>query len=400
MVSQNQLIFRSPIAAGKNRLTMTATTPRMGPVGSPTRRNAAMKRTRGMSEKKPVVCFVLLFLVVFLLGPMPTGPQRNDRSDRQAPGGPAISPEIAADTDCPGAVERTAPAGKKRGIKPIWLIIAGSIVVGVVVAYLILTAAKGNIDVQSEPAGAIVFLDDQDTGQKTPTLLEKVKTGSHTLTLKKEHCQDATVSVTVEKKRTTQVTVELLATAMTEDFNDGRADDWTDNGYGTWDVQTGVYRFQGGVGGGGEFAYSWYTPGNYSDFTLKAKIRNGGDQGLAFRGNPVTGDWYVFYAWGSQWAVFRYSASGFTYLIPYTPSLALKSYPAWNVFKVVAKGANFGFYINDVLVGSAYDMTLAKGKIGFQVRDYAGVTMEMDDVSASLNPVATHRSRIESVEKH
>jgi hypothetical protein len=330
---------------------------------------------------------ILLVLVFFLAGPqLPCFGKDGETRPREvsAAAGPDLAP--AASGASPGAIERAAAKPKKAKVsKTVWIAAALAVVAGIAVYFILAGTAKGSIDVQSSPSGAAVFIDNADTGKVTPVLLAKIKAGDHSLTLKKAGLQDYTVDVRVEKNKTTGVSAELLALAMSEDFNDNSADHWQNNGLGTWDIVNGVYRFRGSAGGSGAFAYSWYDLGSYVDFTCQARIRNGGDNGLAFRGNPATGEWYVFYAWGSQWAVFYYTAGSFDYLVHYTPSSALKFYPEMNVFKVVAKGANFGFYINGILVGSAYDTHLAKGKVGFQVRDYPGVTMEMDDVSVSLS---------------
>jgi len=316
--------------------------------------------------------------------------QEIQQQKAKASGNPALAAAFAGDSPSSGALEKVAARPKKTKIaKTIWIAAALVAVTGIAVYFILTGAAKGSIAVQSSPPGAAIFIDNDDTGKVTPALLAKIKTGNHTLTLKKEGLQDYTVAVAVERSKTTEVNAELLALAMSENFNDNSADHWQNNGLGTWDIVNGVYRFRGSAGGSGDFAYSWYDLGSYADFTCQAKLRNGGDNGLAFRGNPATGEWYIFYAWGSQWAVFYYTATNFDFLVHYTPSSALKSYPEMNEFKVVAKGSNFGFYINGTLVGSAYDTHLTKGKIGLQVRDYPGVTMEADDVSVSLSTATT-----------
>jgi hypothetical protein len=346
-----------------------------------------MNRFREYSAKKTVVMPFFLALALYLAGPqLPRFGEEITMHPDKAGEREAAASGPNADHYSPGSIEMVPARSKKGGShKTIW-IAAALIAVAGVAAYFILTgAAKGRIDVRSSPGAAAIFIDGSDTGKVTPALLTGIKAGSRTLTLKLAGLQDYTVAVEVEKNKTTVVDAELLALAMNEDFQDNVADHWRNNGLGTWEAASGVYRFRGGAGGSGAYAYSWYDLGSYADFTLQARIRNGGDQGLAFRGNPATGEWYVLYAWGSQWAVFHISAGGFDYLVSYTYSAFLKSYPEWNVFKVMAKGANLGFYINGALVGSAYDTRLAKGKIGFQVRDYPGVTMETDDVSVSLS---------------
>jgi len=172
--------------------------------------------------------------------------------------------------------------------------------------------------------------------------------------------------------------------SLDENFDDGQADGWATNGYGSWQVVSGVYTFTGS-GSNGENAYSWYNLADYTDFTYEARIRNGGDQAIVFRGNAASQDWYVFYAWGTQWAVFRMTGSSWSYLQNYTASPALKYYPEWNTFKVMASGTGFTLFINNVQVGVVTDAALAKGKIGFQIRNHAGVKAEYDDVRVTSN---------------
>lgn len=328
-----------------------------------------------------------LALVFFLVVPQfPSFGKDREARPREVNAGPGPDLASTGSSASPGAIEKATPRPKKARIsKTIWIAALLAVGVGAAAYFILSGTAKGSIDVQSSPPGAAIFIDNDDTGKVTPALLAKIKTGNHTLTLKKEGLQDCTVAVAVERSKTTQVHAELLALAMSENFNDNSADHWANNGVGTWDIVNGVYRFRGSAGGSGAFAYSWYDLGSYADFTCQAKLRNGGDNGLAFRGNPATGEWYVFYAWGTDWAVFRYTATSFDYIVHYTYSMALRRFPEWNEFKVIAKGSNFGFYINGTLVGSAYDAHLAKGKIGLQVRDFPAVTMEADDVSVSLS---------------
>jgi hypothetical protein len=348
-----------------------------------------MSHFRKFSKTKIISLPFFLTLVLFLLGPpLPRfgkdqGPlPQNAKADGVA----AQNVTSARGNASPGSLEQVSAKPKKGKItRTVWLVAALVAVTGIAAYFILTGAAKGSIDVQSSPPGAAIFIDNDDTGKVTPALLAKIKTGNHSLTLKKDGLQDYTVAIAVEKNKTAEVNAELLALAMSEDFNDNSADHWQNNGLGTWDIVNGVYRFRGSAGGSGVFAYSWYDLGSYADFTCQAKLRNGGDKGLAFRGNPATGEWYVFYAWSTDWAVFRYTATTFDYLVHYTYSMALKLFPEWNEFKVVAKGSNFGFYINGILVGSAYDTHQTKGKIGLQVRDFPGVTMEADDVSVSLS---------------
>ncbi|KAF5034639.1 PEGA domain protein [anaerobic digester metagenome] len=82
-------------------------------------------------------------------------------------------------------------------------------------AFLVLEypTLPGSILVTSTPAGAAVWLDDEDTGEVTPITLEDVPAGDHVVTLKLDGYADASKSVTVVSDET--VTVDLELTTLT-----------------------------------------------------------------------------------------------------------------------------------------------------------------------------------------
>jgi len=93
-------------------------------------------------------------------------------------------------------------------------ILAGLAVAGGV-AYLLLTKSKkeegfGNISINSEPQGAKVYLDGQDTGKRTNTTLTNIKTGTHQLKLELELYGKWEGNVEVKKNYTTNVDAKLL----------------------------------------------------------------------------------------------------------------------------------------------------------------------------------------------
>ncbi|HOF97259.1 MAG TPA: DUF3344 domain-containing protein, partial [Methanoculleus sp.] len=74
-------------------------------------------------------------------------------------------------------------------------------------------APPGTIFVTSDPTGAAVWLDGEDTGEVTPTTLEDVPAGDHVVTLKLDGYADASRPVTVVSDET--VTVDLELTTLT-----------------------------------------------------------------------------------------------------------------------------------------------------------------------------------------
>ena len=68
----------------------------------------------------------------------------------------------------------------------------------------------GNIKVSSAPEnGMMIYLDDENTGKKTPATLEEVSSGEHTITLQSRWFQPQSKKVTVEDAQTATVNFEL-----------------------------------------------------------------------------------------------------------------------------------------------------------------------------------------------
>jgi DNA-binding beta-propeller fold protein YncE len=115
--------------------------------------------------------------------------------------------------------EVTKPEIKERIEKPkkrfpILYIVAGLAVAGGV-AYMLLAKSKkeeggeGNISITSEPEGAKVYLDGQDTGKRTNTTLTNIKVGTHQLKLELELYGKWEGNVEVKKNYTTIVQAKL-----------------------------------------------------------------------------------------------------------------------------------------------------------------------------------------------
>ncbi len=73
--------------------------------------------------------------------------------------------------------------------------------------------AFGGISVESKPeAGAAVLLDDKETGLVTPCQLDKIASGSHTITLKREWFEPQSKKITVTDGKTEKASFEMLPT--------------------------------------------------------------------------------------------------------------------------------------------------------------------------------------------
>ena len=73
----------------------------------------------------------------------------------------------------------------------------------------------GNIFLQSEPAGAEIFLDSVKTSSLTPDTLKNVIVGEHKITLKKDNYKDTTIIVSVQASETTSKSVVMNSLVKT-----------------------------------------------------------------------------------------------------------------------------------------------------------------------------------------
>ena len=71
--------------------------------------------------------------------------------------------------------------------------------------------ATGSIQVNSNPTGAKVYLDGEDTGKETNCTLEDVSVGSHTIKLTKDGYEDYETEVTVERDKTATISATLTS---------------------------------------------------------------------------------------------------------------------------------------------------------------------------------------------
>ncbi|NIM90679.1 MAG: PEGA domain-containing protein [Candidatus Aminicenantes bacterium] len=69
--------------------------------------------------------------------------------------------------------------------------------------------AQGSIQVNSNPGGAAIWLDNKNTLKTTPALLTNILVGSHTLKLTKSHYHRFERNVTVQENQTTIINAEL-----------------------------------------------------------------------------------------------------------------------------------------------------------------------------------------------
>jgi formylglycine-generating enzyme required for sulfatase activity len=109
-----------------------------------------------------------------------------------------------------------------------WLLVGGIVVVGIVAAVLFLkkkkttsppnpeTAKTGNIQVESMPAGAKIFLNGNDLGMTTNMTIRGIPPGNHTIKLVLAGYNDYEQSVEVQEGQTAEITATLTPRVVQE----------------------------------------------------------------------------------------------------------------------------------------------------------------------------------------
>lgn len=115
--------------------------------------------------------------------------------------------------------------------------------------------------------------------------------------------------------------------------------------------------------------YSFYDV-QYDDAVIQATgyVNKGSgkyEYGIVFRANTDGTEYYVFTVTNDgRYNVAYYKDQGYTDLIPYTGSDVVKNADGFNIFKVVMRGDQFDFYLNDQYLNSVTDSTIPSGVVG------------------------------------
>jgi len=117
-----------------------------------------------------------------------------------------------------GVIEK--PGKQKKKKKFPWLLVIGRAVAAGIIIYLLFNKGndekqqptKGSIKLESSPGEAEIWLDRNDTGKKTTSILSNINPGSHDILLKKENYfyYRETVNVTAGKQTTVSANLEEL----------------------------------------------------------------------------------------------------------------------------------------------------------------------------------------------
>ncbi len=161
---------------------------------------------------------------------------------------------------------------------------------------------------------------------------------------------------------------------------------------GTWNVSGGSYNVATE-----NLLSASYSNQDFSNFELEARMRktNGSTYniGLYFNGDPTHAEsdleWlntYKFvYTTDGKWKFIKNIDGSCNVLQEYISSSAIiTSLNSWNVLKVVCQDGYIDLYINSVKVGSYFDQTFMRGKVGVAVYDGTNAgSAEIDYVKVS-----------------
>jgi hypothetical protein len=179
---------------------------------------------------------------------------------------------------------------------------------------------------------------------------------------------------------------------FTEDFDDGVADGWIDDG-AHWQVTGGVYYLDCP-----SYAdwFSYYDVFNYGDFTYTCDMRqlvtttysDTYDRGVYFRTDGTQSNGYEVYMQNDGNIYFYLhsgSSGGSSQFSQLSPNI-VQGAGNWNTISVDARGSNFDIFINGVLDFTWTDTLFTSGKVGlmgqgsgFNDQDY-----EYDNIRLTL----------------
>lgn len=166
-----------------------------------------------------------------------------------------------------------------------------------------------------------------------------------------------------------------------ESFFDGNADDWTDDGSGTWSIpyvrdpgnyiDNRVYQTTGLGEVGWRGSYYDYSYSASEGFTASVDVRRWGapeyNIALAFLsdGAVYQNEYLLTVSYWSDYSLWKMENGSYTWLIPYTYTPATNTgIGEWNNLKVSVLDGTISLYINDQYLNSAVDTTFTEGKVG------------------------------------
>jgi hypothetical protein len=226
-----------------------------------------------------------------------------------------------------------------------------------------------NIEVNSTPAGAKIYLDDVDSGHTTPftfnfstAVTNKVVLLRYTSCGYKEFTQ--TVSVNLGQTKTINATLD---TGIRENFTIPASSCWHPYYGASWNTSGGNYRYNGAAP---QWSMNYYSHSFSGDYTVTVKMNQ--TKGLTslskgiFLGtssSSTSNSGFLFYV--STSGIYRIYRLGSYNFIANTGSYVLTASGSsaaittglnkWNTLKVIKAGTNYTFKINNVLLNAVND---------------------------------------------
>jgi hypothetical protein len=169
-----------------------------------------------------------------------------------------------------------------------------------------------------------------------------------------------------------------------EDFTDGVANNWIPV-TGDWNVSNSTYNVTRTTH---DTSTSYYNQ-DFSNFEFEMRAKkDGGNEcniSMYFNGDPssiaVEGGWNntynLMYCTNGSWKLVKIINGNWTNIVDWTSSSAINTGNNWNVLKVVYVDGYINVYINNVLLGSYYDVTFPSGKVGVKMYDNANNDIDL-----------------------
>lgn len=177
-----------------------------------------------------------------------------------------------------------------------------------------------------------------------------------------------------------------------EDFNDGVADNWIDDGSGRWSVYSGKCYMNGN--NSETDALSYYN-NTFDNFTFEAdiiKVSGGYATALYFRGDGVIieGDYQNGYLFdvdidSNAYSVWKRIDGELYALIGWTSSSYLYGIGQTNHLKVICNDGDMTFYINGNYIDSINDSSFSSGYVGLWAADHEDDVVSFDNVHLTFD---------------
>jgi uncharacterized Zn-binding protein involved in type VI secretion len=230
-----------------------------------------------------------------------------------------------------------------------------------------------NIEVNSTPSGARIYMDNVDSSHTTPFTFNFPTAVTKTVLLRyscgyKDYTQ--TVSVSIGQTKTVNATLDV---GIKEDFTIPASSCWHPYYSAGWSTGSGNYKYNGTAP---QWSMNYYSHSFSGDYTVTVKMNQTiGATSLSkgiFLGtgtSMTSNSGYLFYVTTSGiYRVYRLNSWNFVtnccsynLLINSTSSAITQGLNKWNTLKVIKAGTNYTFKANDVLLYSFSDATYTPG---------------------------------------